>query len=114
MPWLPYVRKKLCQDLVPVGPEWIEARVIALSGLLIERLNRRGFQVVTPEAEDERAGIVLFQGPWDLSRKEVREELDRRLEAAGVKVSIRAGGVRVACHFFNTEEDLERLLEALS
>jgi len=44
----------------------------------------------------------------DLSRKGVREEL-----AAGVKVSIRAGGVRVACHFFNTEEDLERLLEAL-
>ena len=51
---------------MPVGPEWIEARVIALSGLLIERLNRRGFQVVTPEAEDERAGIVLFRGPWDL------------------------------------------------
>jgi len=43
----------------------------------------------------------------------VREELDRRLEAAGIKVSIRAGGVRGACHFFNTEEDLERLLEAL-
>ena len=45
----------------------------------------------------------------DLLRKEVREEL-----AAGVKVGIRASGVRVACHFFNTEEDLERLLEALS
>ena len=96
-----------------LGPEWIEARVIALSGLLIERLKRRGFQVVTPETEEERAGIVLFRGPWDLSRKEVREELDRRLEATGIKVSIRAGGVRVACHFFNTEEDLERLLEAL-
>lgn len=96
-----------------LGPEWIEARVIALSGLLIERLKRKGFQVVTPEAEKERAGIVLFRGPWDLSRKEARAELDRSLEAAGVKVSIRAGGVRVACHFFNTEEDLERLLEAL-
>jgi len=96
-----------------LGPKWIEARVIALSGLLIERLNRRGFQVVTPEAEQERAGIVLFRGPWELARKEAREQLDRRLEAAGVKVSIRAGGVRVACHFFNTEEDLERLLEAL-
>jgi len=43
----------------------------------------------------------------DLLRKGVREEL-----AAGVKVSIRASGVRVACRFFNTEEDLERLLEA--
>ena len=32
MPWLPYARKELCQDLVPVGPEWIEARVIVLSG----------------------------------------------------------------------------------
>lgn len=61
----------------------------------------------------EEAWVIALSGQQEglsggLSRKGVREEV-----TAGIKVSIRAGGVRVACHFFNTEEDLERLLEAL-
>ena len=37
-----------------------------------------------------------------------------RLQAAGIRASIRAGAVRVGFHLYNTEDDLDRLLDALS
>jgi selenocysteine lyase/cysteine desulfurase len=36
-----------------------------------------------------------------------------KLRAAGIRASVRAGAVRVGFHVYNTDEDLERLLEAL-
>ncbi len=36
------------------------------------------------------------------------------LQAAGIRAAVRAGAVRVAFHLYNTEEDLDRLLDALS
>lgn len=36
-----------------------------------------------------------------------------RLENAGIRASIRAGAVRVGFHLYNTEDDLDRLLDAL-
>ncbi len=36
------------------------------------------------------------------------------LAAAGIRAAVRAGAVRVAFHIYNTEEDLDRLLDALS
>lgn len=37
-----------------------------------------------------------------------------RLTAAGIRASVRAGGVRVAFHLYNTEDDLQLLLDALA
>jgi selenocysteine lyase/cysteine desulfurase len=36
-----------------------------------------------------------------------------RLRAAGIRASVRAGAVRVGFHLYNTEDDLDRLLDAL-
>jgi selenocysteine lyase/cysteine desulfurase len=36
-----------------------------------------------------------------------------KLRAAGIRASVRAGAVRVGFHVYNTEEDLQRLLDAL-
>ncbi len=35
------------------------------------------------------------------------------LTKAGIRASVRAGAVRVGFHLYNTESDLERLLNAL-
>lgn len=35
------------------------------------------------------------------------------LERAGIRAAVRAGGVRVSFHLHNTDEDVDRLLEAL-
>ena len=36
-----------------------------------------------------------------------------RLRSAGIMASVRAGAVRVGFHLYNTEDDLQRLLDAL-
>jgi selenocysteine lyase/cysteine desulfurase len=36
-----------------------------------------------------------------------------RLQRAGIRASVRAGAVRVGFHLYNTEDDLDRLLDAL-
>ena len=97
-----------------LGLEWIEERVLRLSGELIEELAQRGYEVVTPADPRERAGIVLVRGPCDLSTPEAREGIERHFLERGLKIHVRAGGIRVSAHFFNTEEDLGRFLVALS
>lgn len=42
-----------------------------------------------------------------------RPEAHERLVAAGVKVSVRAGRIRLGCHLGNTEEDIDLALKAL-
>ena len=37
----------------------------------------------------------------------------RELKRAGIRASIRAGAVRVGFHLYNTEDDLDRLLDVL-
>ena len=36
-----------------------------------------------------------------------------KLRRAGIRASIRAGAVRVGFHLYNTEDDLDRLVDAL-
>ena len=97
-----------------LGTDWIEKRVLTLSGTLIEELSRHGYEVVTPKEPRERAGIVLVRGRWGLATPEARERMERHFLDYGIKVHVRAGGIRVSTHFFNTEEDVERFLAALS
>ena len=42
------------------------------------------------------------------------ENAAEQLKAAGIRASVRAGAVRVGFHLYNTEDDLDRLLDALS
>jgi selenocysteine lyase/cysteine desulfurase len=48
-----------------------------------------------------------------LGSAERNEACVRALLAAGVVVALRAGNVRVAPNFFNTEAEIERLVELL-
>jgi selenocysteine lyase/cysteine desulfurase len=40
-------------------------------------------------------------------------DTSERLQRAGIRASVRAGAVRVGFHLYNTEDDLDRLLDAL-
>ena len=95
--------------LLEVGIERIAEYVLNLTGELIAALRARGCELLTPaERREERSGIVTFRHPSCSP-----EELFARLEAADVVVSLRGGGIRVAPHFYNTWEDIERLLAVL-
>ncbi len=80
-----------------------EERVMELSTYLMDRLEKEGFTIQTPE---EHAGIVNFKMD---NAKDVVEYLKKR----NIIVSSRAGGIRVSAHFWNTTDELDELLKAL-
>jgi len=95
--------------LLSVGMDQIETRILSLTDYLIAGLQARGCAIDTPISHRcERSGIVSFRHPAVDSA-----ELCERLHAAGVIVSLRGDLIRVSPHFYNTEDDLDRLLTAL-
>jgi kynureninase len=93
-------------DLVlDAGPERIYPRLQSLTQRVIDRAHER-YTVVSPLDPDERAGIVMLQ-----VRKP--EETVVKLAEAGFTVDYRPGLVRVSPHFFNTEDDIHRFMDAL-
>jgi len=85
----------------------IEKRVLALTSRLIEAVKDRGLRLQTPEEPSEcRSGVVNFV--IDKPRERVE-----RLEKKGIVVSARAHGIRVSPHFYNTEEEIDKLVDEL-
>jgi selenocysteine lyase/cysteine desulfurase len=95
--------------LLSVGIGAIEARILALTDRLIDGLQQAGCSITTPLGDRQRrSGIVCFHHPAVDSAT-----LARQLLEAGVIISVRGDVIRVSPHFYNTETELERLLEAL-
>jgi cysteine desulfurase/selenocysteine lyase len=101
---------KLIQEL---GPERIEAHIRGLTDSLLRRLDKLGIEVVTPRAVQNRSGIITFS----VGTAEQNVALMTRLQERKILVSVRytsgVGGIRVSCHFYNSQEDVERLLNAV-
>jgi len=95
-----------CRYLTELGPEAVEERIIALCDYLVEGLRKKGHPIVTPLVEGRRSGIVCF-------RVEDAVGLAERLVERDVIVSAREGNVRVGIHFYNDEDDVDRLLAEL-
>lgn len=102
------VSVKLLNDL---GTANIARRILHLTDQLIAGLSRIGVELVTPPAAAHRSGIITFT----LGSPERNLQLMEHLLEHKVMISVRytsgVGGVRVSCHFFNSAEDLARLLE---
>jgi selenocysteine lyase/cysteine desulfurase len=97
-----------------LGPDAIERHIRRLTDHLIEGLRTLRARIVTPLEAAHRSGIVTFRFS-NSSRKELA--LVERLLSQQILVSRRytsgVGGIRVSCHFFNTRDDLDRLLNAV-
>jgi len=101
------VMKRSSEFLREVGLENIEARVKKLTTELIESARAAGIEAATPDASEERAGIVSFE-------MHNAAEIQARLEEVKILVSVKDDRLlRVACHFFNTEAEVARLVKAL-
>jgi selenocysteine lyase/cysteine desulfurase len=92
-----------------IGMDWIEHRVLALTDQLCEGLAARGCRVVSPRDNPSRSGIVVFT-----HERYPTEHLYRRLSEARVLCSARGGGIRLAPHFYNTEEEIEATLAVIA
>ena len=95
--------------LLRAGIEAVENGVLRLADRLRDELPNRGYELVLkPTLASERSGIVSFRHP-----RMVPAELHTRLREAGVIISLRGDFLRASPHYYNSDEDLDRLLEAL-
>ncbi|MBI3472202.1 MAG: aminotransferase class V-fold PLP-dependent enzyme, partial [Candidatus Solibacter usitatus] len=86
-----------------IGPEAIERRVLDLAGQTRALLARAGADVLS----DSPIVTARFAGR-DVSA------LAQQLQRSRVVVAARRGNLRVSPHFYNNEEDLDRLEQALA
>lgn len=93
--------------LFEAGIERVRSRILALGDLIINEADRRGFQVKTPRERESRGGIVSFAGPFD-PKKMKASLMSRRMV-----VNERGGALRLAPHFYNTEEEVLRLFSEI-
>src|SRR5207302_8432837 len=97
--------------LLEVGIDVIEERVLGLVERLAEGLLGRGYKLIEPwpRERSESSGIVSFNSPTA-----TEAELLADLAAAGVICRTHRDFVRLSPHFYNTEEEVERVLEVLT
>ncbi len=94
--------------LLDIGISTIEAHILELTEHLMAGLEAKGYRVVTPRADSERAGIVIFE-----SNQHTPAEIYEILHAENIITAERGSGVRVSPHFYNTTSEIERLLGVL-
>jgi len=88
------------------GIENIEGRILKLTDYLIASIKNLGLKLFTPEEKQYRSGIVLF-------KIQKPQELVAKLRQKGIVVSARAHGIRVSPHFYNTEDEIDKLVEEI-
>ena len=96
-------------DLIAsLGMKNIEARALELNRFLTSRLIESGWKVLSPIADERlRSAETLVEADDPAG-------VVARLAERKIIVTKKPQGIRVATHFFNNQEDIDRLITALS
>jgi cysteine desulfurase/selenocysteine lyase len=94
--------------ILELGPETIERRVLELAEYTREALRRLGARLPADEQPH-------FNSPITAARLEGADAsaLARELKTRGVLISARHGFLRISTHFYNNEEDVDKLIAEL-
>jgi len=93
--------------LFEVGLEQVEERVLSLGDLIIREAELGGFSISSPRERKKRGGNVTITGTFDPLK--ARDALRER----HIMVNNRGGGLRISPHFYNTNEEISTLFQAL-
>jgi selenocysteine lyase/cysteine desulfurase len=109
-----YGMKASLELLMGVGIDRIALRLVALKSFLLGMLEPLGFAVLGPRDGANASGITTVFHP-----KVAAGVLQKNLESEGVVVSLRHDGdgreyLRFSPHFYNTEEEIERVATILA
>ena len=98
-----------------IGLEKIESHLLDLGDYLCERLlegqerlTDRGYRVASSRNDGEKSAIICLQ-----HEKYSAQELCHLLYDRRIITTARLGRLRVSPHFYNTREEIDRLIEAL-
>lgn len=102
-----YVAQAAYHNLHEIGVPRIRAHNLALCQRIIDRSLAAGLTVHSPLAHDQRTGFVAVDFPGS-------EDASKRLIEERVKLDWRPNcGLRLGPHFFNTEAEVERLMDRI-
>ena len=93
--------------MLSLGVERIAAAIATLTHALIDGLHELGAAIATPLGAGEQGALIAVK-----ARDEAA--LVERLKAQRIVTSSRDGNLRISPHFYNTQEDITRLLTALA
>lgn len=101
------VQRRAISFLASLGRAAIERRILTLGGLLIERLTKSSFELLTPRSAGARAGIISIRGEPGMER------IVAKLREEGCVVSLKDGFLRASLFIYNDEADIERFADRL-
>jgi len=96
--------------LLDVSIEAIALRLRHLTDHLISRLSESGYPVLSPRGSQQWSGIVSFLSPHH-DQSELVATLRKQHH---IEIALRVGRLRCSPHFYNTERQLDRLVETMN
>jgi cysteine desulfurase/selenocysteine lyase len=95
--------------LIEVGTAHIFERLRLLTDRLIAGIEGKGYVIVSPRGLGQWSGIVSFTSP-----AHHHSQIAKMLRADHkTEIAVREGRLRVSAHFYNTEGQIDALIEAL-
>jgi cysteine desulfurase / selenocysteine lyase len=108
--WLSLAALRASTDLVvSIGVSEIKRHTLHLAERLLDGVENKGYHVTSSRAPENRSAIVSFSTRDHARDGEIVEELKRER----IAVSLRGRGVRVSPYFYNTESEIDLLIDAL-
>jgi selenocysteine lyase/cysteine desulfurase len=92
--------------ILNLGIKNIEERVLQLTDFLIQKLQEANFDINSSLKKNERSGIVSFNVADPM-------RFQRLLRERNIIVNVRRGAIRVAPHFYNTEDEIQTFVDCL-
>ncbi len=101
--------KASVEMLLSIGADATANRIRVLTDHLIAGLTNKGYRIVSPRGDGEWSGIVSFVSDR-LNHQQIFKTLrhDHKIE-----IALREGRLRCSPHFYNTTDQLDRLVAAL-
>lgn len=92
-----------------IGVENIARRVISLTDRLTTGLREKGYRVLSSRTPSETSGIVAF-----ISDLHDHDQIQRHLQTEyRIVIAARCGRLRASPHCYNSEREIDQLIEAL-
>ena len=96
------------QLLSDIGLDIVMGRVLGLTAQLCAGLSQKSYTVISSRRDHETSGIVSFK-----SRTHNHAQIISQLEKQKIIIVEREGRLRVSPHFYQSTDDINRLLNAL-
>lgn len=94
--------------LLEAGLEPIQQRVKTLTDILVDGASQKGYRCISPREDNEWSGIVMLDHP-----QMGNDTVAKNLKQKKILASEREGYLRLAPHFYQTEEEMKHVVDCL-